>query len=183
MHTLTAYSFSSLLSHLCANRTTEVAPLPIATRSQTPYFFNKPAESVDRSESDFLLALPEERAEDLRANFGPELRSSFSVNFPSPSLDLLLIDEGREGGKGRVVSSDAARSLPYPPSLGVTLTARLGGRLEGGLGPHSLSEAEGESAVDGVVVPVLTPDIGLVKVFAGVGWILCTVGGGAGTAA
>jgi hypothetical protein len=39
--TLTAYSFSSLRSHLCASRTTAVAPFPIAALSQTPYFFSR----------------------------------------------------------------------------------------------------------------------------------------------
>jgi len=69
----------------------------MANRSHTPYFFNKPVVSVERSESDFLL-LPEDRPDDLRASLGPELRSSLRVNLPSPSLDLT--DGGVRAAKG-----------------------------------------------------------------------------------
>lgn len=87
-HTLTAYSFSSLRSHLCAKRTTDVAPFPMATFSQTPYFFSKlivlsPAVDLrSLSESDFLL-LAVERPDVLRVSFGPpkSLFKSLRVNF------------------------------------------------------------------------------------------------------
>ncbi len=98
--TLTAYSFSSLLSHLCARRTTEVAPLPIAIFWQTPYFCDRLAvlsPAVDRgpcrppaslSPSDLRLLPPVERWEDLRASLGPLASRSLSVNLvPPPSCE------------------------------------------------------------------------------------------------
>lgn len=129
----------------------------MARRSHTPYFFNMPFVSVERSESDFLL-LPDERPDERRASLGPELRSSFRVNLPSLSLDLT--DGGRECAAGYVGCSDGVTAERCSlPSLRDMLTARLGGLVEGGLGPQSLSEAEGESAVEGVVVPVVDPDL------------------------
>lgn len=103
--TLTAYSFSSLRSHLCARRTTDVAPLPMATFSQTPYFFNKlivlsPAVDLrSLSESDFLL-LAVERADVLRVSFGPpkSLFRSLSVNFCPESDCWEWTEGGLEGG-------------------------------------------------------------------------------------
>lgn len=41
MLTLIAYNFSVVRSHLCASRTTLVAPFPIAIFWQTPYFLVK----------------------------------------------------------------------------------------------------------------------------------------------
>lgn len=68
-----------------------MAPFPMATLSQVPYFFNKLTVDsppvVDRapppSESDFLL-LAVDRAEDLRASLGPDANSSLSVNLWPP---------------------------------------------------------------------------------------------------
>lgn len=87
--TLTAYNFSSLLSHLCARRTTLVAPLPIATRWQTPYFCVRltalsPAVLLEAlmispaSESERLDDV--DRWEDLRLSFGAVPRRSLRLN-------------------------------------------------------------------------------------------------------
>src|SRR6267154_6376934 len=88
--TLTAYNFSSLLSHLWARRTTAVAPLPIATFWQTPYFcvrltaLSLATDFRSPSESDFLLLV--ERAEDLRESLGAEaVMRSLRVNLCEPS--------------------------------------------------------------------------------------------------
>ena len=88
--TLTAYNFSSLLSHLWARRTTAVAPFPIATFWQTPYFcvrlvvLSPATDFRSTSESDFLLLV--ERAEDLRESLGAEAATRlFSVNLWPPS--------------------------------------------------------------------------------------------------
>ena len=103
--TLTAYSFSSVRSHLCARRTTDVAPFPMATFSQTPYFFNKlivlsPAVDLrSLSESDFLL-LAVERPDVLRVSFGPprSLFKSLRVNFCPVSDWWEWTEGGLEGG-------------------------------------------------------------------------------------
>src|SRR5882762_4871425 len=93
--TLTAYNFSSLRSHLCASRTTDVAPLPIASFWHTPYFFDKlavlpPFDFVSPlSESDFLLLLllPTDRWDCLRASLGPLEIRSLRLNLWLPSVD------------------------------------------------------------------------------------------------
>lgn len=210
--TLTAYSFSSVRSHLCARRTTDVAPFPMATFSQTPYFFSKlivlsPAVDLrSLSESDFLL-LAVERPDVLRVSFGPpsSLFKSLRVNF-CPVSDCEWIEPGREGGfdagfddgasfvgcravrakSGSGVLADWISGAPDdevgeirkagdgatsfcdgtlisgckpPPSLPPEtpediLGALLGGWVEGRL-QLSLSEAESEPLLDGVIEPVV----------------------------
>lgn len=165
--TLTAYSFSSLRSHLCARRTTEVAPLPIATFSHTPYFLSRlavlsPPTDLP-SESDLRLLPPVERWDERRESLGPFASRSLSVNFWPPSSDLT--DDARRGaGAAPAISGDvgaeaflddrpektfmiAGRSL-------LVLFARLAD-LAGGARLHSLSEIvgvgeceEAEPAVD-----------------------------------
>jgi hypothetical protein len=174
--TFTAYSFSSLRSHLCARRTTEVAPLPIATRSQVPYFFKRPtlspaADFGPPSESDFLL-LAEERADDLRESLGADPRRSLRVNLWPPSLEWTeggplergtgLASTGVTGTArsfldplGRTGDSNSDdRSGLAPDMLGALLGAWLGGRLGGAVGGglhRLLSDGEGELVGDGVV--------------------------------
>jgi hypothetical protein len=89
-----------------------VAPLPIATFWQTPYFCVKlaalspPTDFRSTSESDFLLLV--ERAEDLRESLGAEVMRSLRVNFCPPSklavdgvLDRLVgVEGGFSDGKG-----------------------------------------------------------------------------------
>ena len=147
--TLTAYSFSSERSHLCASRTTEVAPFPMATFSHTPYFFNKlavvspPVERPPRSESDFF-ELPVDRAEDLRTSFCAPNRS-LRLNLPLVSE---CMEEGPLGFEGvspvlevrlgvlplssRLRGFDGVLgSAVFPPDLPAE---KLGGRLAGLLG-------------------------------------------------
>jgi len=94
--TLTAYNFSSLRSHLCASRTTDVAPLPIASFWHTPYFLDKlvllPALDFASppSESDFLLLLLIDRPDALRASFGPLDKRSLRLNlWLLPSVEAI----------------------------------------------------------------------------------------------
>lgn len=69
-----------------------MAPFPMATRSQVPYFFNKLpvlSPAVDfgpPSESDFLL-LAEDRADDLRESLGADPRRSLRLNLVPPSVE------------------------------------------------------------------------------------------------
>ena len=141
---------------MCARRTTEVAPFPIATFSQMPYFLSKltvlaPAsERPPRSESDFLL-LAVERADDLRASLGAP-RRSLRVNFWPPEsewtdggplrdtlsspADVVGDIRGAVGGGGSFLGATLdmgtreVMSLP-PESPADMLGARLGGRVEG----------------------------------------------------
>lgn len=72
-----------------------MAPFPIATRSQVPYFFNRlcvlspPAMDLPPppSESDFLLLA--ERADPLRVSLGPLASSSLRVNLCPPVSELI----------------------------------------------------------------------------------------------
>lgn len=105
-NSLTAYNFSSLRSHLCASRTTDVAPLPIANFWHTPYFFDKLAVlppfdfASPPSESDRLL-LPTDRPDDLRTSLGPLERRSLRLN-----LWLLPSVEATDGALPRAVVGD-----------------------------------------------------------------------------
>jgi len=73
------------------------------------------------------------------------------------------------GGGGLTVSSEDAKAVAVavgvvglslgPESPRGMLTARLGGLVDGGLGPHSLSDAEGDAPVEGVLEPVVAPDL------------------------
>lgn len=132
--TLTAYSFSSVLSHLWASRTTEVAPLPIAIFWQTPYFCARlavlsPATDLrSPSESDFLL-LPVDLAEDLRLIFGAEEIRSLRVNFWPPSEWEFEGALGRKlgWGEGEGLAVGGAKCGSRGSGLGPAAT--LGGRL------------------------------------------------------
>lgn len=166
---MTAYSFSSLRSHLWARRTTEVAPLPIATFSHTPYFLSRlvvlspPTDLA--SESDFLLLPPVERWDERRASLGPFASRSLSVNlWPPPSS--LFTDGGRLGrlgGAAEGASGDELALLNLRCDLPertfkivgrspVVLFARLDD-LRGAAKLHSLSEIVGVGECEETEVP------------------------------
>jgi hypothetical protein len=169
--TLTAYNFSSVRSHLCASRTTDVAPLPIANFWHTAYLFDKlvlPALDLESpfSELDFLLLPPDA----LRLSLGLLERRSFRLNLWFHSVEATdsalerAVDTGgsKEAmtgvGCAEIVRSFlvaalmvAALSLGVPDKLGTLLCIRLGAwlgaLLEGAL-VHSLSEGDGDSTTD-----------------------------------
>lgn len=183
--TLIAYSFSSVRSHLCARRTTLVAPLPIAIFWHTPYFcvrlpvlspamlFPRPSPA---SESDFFDDV--ERCELLRFSFGPLASRSFRLNLCelsplSECTDAGFFGEGVTMGASVLL---ARRSRPasakaggggtiFPPAtpadmlgarLGGWLAGLLGARLGGALvGSHALS---GGDVVDGECIGLCGAD-------------------------
>jgi hypothetical protein len=135
---LTAYSFSSVRSHLCARRTTLVAPLPIATFSHTPYFLSRLAvlSPATLFPSESLFWLDTLRWLLRRPSFGPDASRSLSVNLclsPPPSdltepallcevsLSLSFVPLARRKMLGRT----------EPDVLFARLPARLGGTLGG----------------------------------------------------
>jgi len=157
---------------LCASRTTDVAPLPIASFWYTPYFFDKlPVDDAldfasPFSESDFLLLPPDA----LRPSLGPPERRSFRLNLwllsveaTDGALEREVDDGGAKeattgAGCAEVVCSflvaalmATALSLGVPDQLGALLCIRLGAwlgaLLEGAL-VDSLSEGDGDSTTD-----------------------------------
>jgi hypothetical protein len=139
---------------LWASRTTEVAPLPMATFSHTPYFLSKlvvespPTDLL--SESDLRL-LPAERCDERLESFGPLASRSLSVNFWPPSSDLM--DGGRLGrccgaGDDGILGDLPDSTFKNPGRSPLVLFARLGVFGGGAALLHSLSEIVGVGELD-----------------------------------